>query len=397
MTTSVFIEPLDVLFLRGNKLFGDPGSYGEALIPPWPSVAAGALRSRMLADDGVDLAAFSAGKVKHQTLGTPAQPGSFAVTAFHPARRHAGGRMEALIALPADLVVTEDEVGKPALVRALRPTPPTSGLSSSMPFAQLPVLAETTRGKPAGGYWLTEAGWKQYLAGQAPVPTHLVKSATLWSLDHRVGVGLDAATGRAADSRLFSVQAVAMVEHGQRIGTDRETGKPVLADYDVGFLATVSGAAPPTDGLLRLGGDGRAAAIHPTADYRLPEPDYDQIAEAGRCRLVLATPGIFAGGWLPTGIIQADGEFRFDLHGVRGRLVCAAVPRAEVISGWDLAHWGPKPALRAVSAGGVYWLDQLDTTPDALRKLVESGLWPIAEHNDPRRAEGFNRCAVAAY
>ena len=29
--TSRFIEPLDVLFLRGNQLFGEPGSYGEAL------------------------------------------------------------------------------------------------------------------------------------------------------------------------------------------------------------------------------------------------------------------------------------------------------------------------------------------------------------------------------
>ena len=50
-----FLEPLDVLFLRGNKLFGAPGSHGESLVPPWPSVAAGALRSRMLADEGADL------------------------------------------------------------------------------------------------------------------------------------------------------------------------------------------------------------------------------------------------------------------------------------------------------------------------------------------------------
>ncbi len=35
-TQTTFIEPLDVLFLRGNKLFGDPGSHGESLIPPWP-------------------------------------------------------------------------------------------------------------------------------------------------------------------------------------------------------------------------------------------------------------------------------------------------------------------------------------------------------------------------
>ena len=28
-----FIEPLDVLYLRGNKLFGAPGSYGEIVVP----------------------------------------------------------------------------------------------------------------------------------------------------------------------------------------------------------------------------------------------------------------------------------------------------------------------------------------------------------------------------
>ena len=30
-TTHLFIEPVDALFLRGNRLFGDPGSFGEAL------------------------------------------------------------------------------------------------------------------------------------------------------------------------------------------------------------------------------------------------------------------------------------------------------------------------------------------------------------------------------
>ena len=45
--TSVFIEPLDVLVLRGNKLFGDPGSYGESL---GPAVAVGRRRRNPLGD-----------------------------------------------------------------------------------------------------------------------------------------------------------------------------------------------------------------------------------------------------------------------------------------------------------------------------------------------------------
>ncbi|HRD65587.1 MAG TPA: type III-B CRISPR module-associated Cmr3 family protein, partial [Candidatus Competibacter sp.] len=90
MTDYRFIEPLDVLYLRGNKLFGDAGSYGEALMPPWPSLAAGALRSRMLADHGVDLAAFTRvcerlpelSDALHTCLGTPQKPGNFRVSLF---------------------------------------------------------------------------------------------------------------------------------------------------------------------------------------------------------------------------------------------------------------------------------------------------------------------------
>jgi hypothetical protein len=54
-------------------------------------------------------------------------------------------------------------------------------------------------------------------------------------------------------------------------------------------------------------------------------------------------------------------------------------------------------ARRAAPAGSVYWLEDLDTTAEALRKLAEYGLWPNAPENTARRAEGFNRCALAAW
>ncbi len=393
-----FLEPLDVLFLRGNKLFGDPGSYGESLVPPWPSVAAGALRSRMLADDGVDLPAFAAGRVTHPTLGTPENPGAFRVTTFQMARRFADGRVEALVAPPADLVISEMD-GKAALVRALKPSAPAAGVLSSSPLPNLPVLAEAERGKSASGYWLTEAGWQQYLAGKTPLPVELIKSIELWRIDPRVGVGLDATTRRAADGRLFSVQAVAMIKRGHRIGTKKGNAgeKPILADYEVGFLAGVAGAMPPASGMVRLGGDGRAAAIHSAAP-NATEPDYAAISLAKRCRLVLAVPGIFPEGWQLPG---TDAAGRFHLGEVSGRLVCAAVPRAEVVSGWDLAALNgkgqPKSARRAAPAGSVYWLDELDATPEALRKLAETGLWGEVAEDAQRQAEGFNRFCLAAW
>lgn len=379
MSHTVFLEPLDVLFLRGNKLFGDPGSFGEALVPPWPSVVAGALRSRMLAEDkSVDLAAFARGEIVHSTLGSPEKPGSFTVTAFHLARKTSDGVVEMLIAPPADLVVFENDVGEPTAMCALGPTVPAARLQSSTPLALLPVLGEHERRKPALGYWLTEAGFKKYLAGTVPETSELVKSTALWSFDHRVGVGLEASTRRASDGRLFSMQAVDMCA-------------------GVGFLASVTGAEPPTAGTVRLGGDGRAAAVS-VAERPRDAADFSAIAAARRCRLVLTTPGIFAGGWLPIGVSQlAEGDYRFELHGVRGRLMCAAVPRFEVVSGWDLAKWQPKTAQRAVPAGSVYWLAELDATPEALRNLVEQGLWGEPCDDVARRAEGFNRFTFAAY
>lgn len=379
-TDARFIEPLDVLFLRGNKLFGDPGSYGESLVPPWPSVAAGALRSRLLADERVDLAAFARGEVDHPSLGTPAAPGSFAVTAFHLARRFANGRVEPLIAPPADLVVSESEskVG----VRCLQPTVLVTGLQASASLPMLPVLAEVQRGKPASGYWLTQSGWEKYLQGGTPAAGDLIKANQLWAIDHRVGVGLDAQTRRAADGKLFSVQAVSMVQH-----------QHAAAGFDVGFMAAVTGAALPKDGNVRLGGDGRGAALH-VCDASLPLADYTAISAARRCRIVLTTPGIFANGWRLPG---ADAAGHFALGGVRGKLVCAAVPRSETISGWDLARHQPKPAQRVAPAGSVYWLEEIDATPEALGKLVAAGLWAEPCEDASRRAEGFNRFAFAAY
>jgi len=208
---------------------------------------------------------------------------------------------------------------------------------------------------------------------------HVVATDSLWKTEARVGVGLDAARRRADDGKLFSLQAVSFTA-------------------GVGFAVQVQGAPLPA-GMLRFGGDGRGARLEPAAvDW--PESDWEAIVQSRRARLLLTSPGIFERGWLPTGAGEpscSEGAI-FELAGVRGRIVAAAVPRAQVVSGFDLARWQPKPAQRAAPAGSVYWLEDLDATSEALRKLAERGLWTEAQYNDDlRRAEGFNRVALAQW
>lgn len=369
-----FIEPLDVLFLRGNKLFGDPGSFGESLVPPWPSAAAGALRSAMLANEGVDLEAFARGLVNHPTLGTPAGPGSFAITGFTLARRLDDGRIESLHAMPADLLAEAGDEGQDFALRRMQPVAPVPELQCSAPLTRWPVLAQAERRKPVGGLWLTQSGWAAYLAGATPKIEHIVATDALWKIDSRVGVGLDGATRRAADGQLFTVQAAAFAN-------------------GVGFLASVAGAEPPSAGVLRFGGDGRGASVQ-QATHQPARADVVAIAKARRARVVLTTPALFPDGWRPPGI---DSQQRVQWAGLRARLVCAAVPRGDVVSGWDLAAQLPKAAERAAPAGSVYWLADLDATPEALRKLADMGLWPEDAQNASRRAEGFNRFSFAAW
>jgi len=378
METTRFIEPLDVLFLRGNKLFGDAGSYGESMIPPRPSVAAGALRSAILARDGVDIAAFATGeeRARHPALGTPANPGPFRVLDFQLAWHGAkgDGKAECLYPLPADLVAVHDDSGHLRLDQiSPRTLPP--GLHSSKATTLLPVLAQAERAKPQSGYWLTQSGMQAWLRGGLPkIEKHLLESRHLWAGDERVGIALDPEARRAGDGKLFSMQGAAF-----RKG--------------VGFAVRFAEETLTDGTLLRFGGDGRGAVLRQWTGRPL-SVETDRIATDRRCRIILTSPGLFPAGWRLPGVAE-DG--RFELQGVRGRVVCAAVPRAEVVSGWDLAQWAPKPAQRAAPAGSVYWIDELEATSEALGKLADHGLWPETGYDSQRRVEGFNRFTFASY
>ncbi len=386
----VFIEPVDTLALRGNKLFGAPGSFGESFVPPWPSVAAGALRSALLVRRRHDFGAFKKGEVEDEELGTPTRPGTFAITRFQLARRHGNGAVEPLFGMPADLSIARREHEELSM-RRISPLGRLAEIQTSAATQAIAVLAAPEREKPIGGLLLTAGGWRRYLSGQDIEADQVVRSSDLWRAEARIGIALDASRGAAADGALFTSENVVFVKREHSGG-----GECALASA-AGFLAEVTGATLPDSAMLRFGGDGHAA-IATRVEVDVPTVDYGAVAQAGRCRLILTTPGLFERGWLPTGVSGADKEdLRFKLHGVEGRLVCAAVPRAETISGFDVAAQRPKPAQRVAPAGSVYWLDDLQGSVADLRNLAARGLWSVPVENPVRRAEGFNRVALGLY
>lgn len=339
---TVFLEPLDVLYLRGNPHFGTAGSHGAALMPPWPSLAAGAIRSRLMAE-GEPLDALAGFRLTHFGLA-----------------RLADSRAEPLLPLPADVMVTTEALDD---ARYAQPIP--IGLPSSYPLPKLPVFAHDKPSKPQAGLWLNRAGIAAWLTGAPITKDHLVRSKDLWQSDPRLGIALDPGKRTAAESRIYTAEAVAL-----------EPG--------IGFVATYEGApALPANALVRLGGDGRGAVARMPA-FSFPEPDWARIEQERRFRLLLVTPAPLPNGWRPAG--------------VPGKLVAASVNRAETVSGWDLAAndkgGAPKRAQRVAPAGSVYWFEDFDGDLNALQTLARTGL---ALTDPARAAEGFGKLAIAPW
>lgn len=381
MTAYRFIKPLDVLYLRGNRLFGEGPGAGEALMPPWPSVFAGALRSWMLTEAGVDTRAFGRGEASlppelQTALGTPAEPGTFAVREATLARRAGDGSVEPLYPLPSDLQLNKSDDDAGVELRRMVPTAVPPGVRTSLPLTErIPALAQDQRVKPVSGYWLTAEGWRQYQAGETPQAGQLVPASQLWQREQRLGIGLDNNRGSAANGQLYTTEVIA-------------------PSSDVGFLVGIDGVDDglmPRDGMIRLGGEGRGARVETIAS---PPEEGPEMPSTTNLRLVLRSPGVFPGGWRLPGM---DHEGGWSLGGVSARCVAAAVPRPVTVSGWDLAHNAPKPAQRAVPAGAVYWVTDVEGDGADLAALADRGLWPdqeLASTDKGRRAEGFNRFTV---
>ena len=340
---SVYLEPLDVLYLRGNKLFADAGAHGEALMPPWPSLAAGAIRSRLMAA-GASLDALA----------------DFRLSQFGLARLHEGEVAEHLWPLPADVIVS-DEAGL-ADATYLLPCPTPTGIVSSHALPKLPTLQTKIPGKPVAGLWLTGAGITGWLGGQPLNAKHFARSGDLWQTDPRLGIALDPKTRSAADGKLYTTETIALKK-------------------GIGFISAYESSANQlSDGsLVRLGGDGRGAVVRAITPPSTA-PDWARIEKEGRFRLMLTTPGLFSGGWRP--------------DGVPATLVAASVSRAETVSGWDLVTNKPKPAQRVAPTGSVYWFENFMGDLAVLKALAHNG-FPI---EDPARyAEGFGKLAIAPW
>lgn len=340
------IEPRDSLIVRDGRPFGpDPGVRATSLEFPFPSTLAGGARNRFgLAADGL----FERSEANLDRVRDLIVHGPLLVEIVAPD--------EQLVwygPAPADALVTdvEDKVQ----VLAVEPMPMPAGSESNGPHDLLPIgarapfPAKLSTDPPRFWHWDSLEDWlhlreaASWLGSEAQVEPAKLGIGRL-PRDRRMHVSIEPGPQTALDGALFQTSGLSFTLPGRR-----RFALAVRASADFPHFA---------GGLAPLAGERRVVTWRPrTEDFpECPSKLAEAIATSRACRALLMTPALFDAGYRPA----AGGPLLRRSNGVTITLRAAAVPRPQVVSGWDVAansfQGEPKSTRRLAPSGAVYYL-----------------------------------------
>jgi CRISPR-associated protein Cmr3 len=385
----VRIEPFDVLMFRDSKPFSAGESFrARSVFPPTPYPFIGAFRSQILAEIlpnmGADFAAFAdALRSSHSlnlsdlisVIGTSDDYGQLSFQGPFPALLTKDNFGHLYFPVPYDLGTTSrlSPIGASLL---------NYETNSCVHDHRAPqIWSRKTLGKPPQEAFLTDRGLIRYLKGEMPTDGEM--SRALAQREERAGIALDSAT-RTAKQGLFYITEML------RLGS----GYP---DGEIGFALNIQGLTAfrdsgdirlqpfslPKSAPIRLGGEGRAASYQvvdadPLSSLKnCGEEIAREIDEKGQFKLYLASPAVFAGGWLPDCLKQdgVEDDWKLQLgdnQSIQVGLTAAVMGKPLPIGGWDLASRAPKPMLKAIPAGSTYCFKIIGNSKGVGNRLIKA-------------------------
>ncbi len=183
------------------------------------------------------------------------------------------------------------------------------------------------------------------------------------SHDVRVHASIDTSAGTSRDGMLFSTTGLDFIH----MNGDKFSQEEISIDADDSNL--------PARFIAPLGGERRLAEFsrhdEDSSLWECPEglPEID-----GNLRLVLATPAMFAKGWLPDWLDESTLTGTIPNTNITAKLISAVTERWQPVSGWSYERGmtGPKPMRRSVPAGSVYFFRIMNGTLDAKSLWLKS-------------------------
>ena len=344
------ITPHDPIIARDARPFGF-GLRMKSLDWPYPSVLAGSVRTLL-------------GKMNSRDFDPKTVAALKKVSVSGPFPLYNG---QLYLPAPGDILI-EEQQNNTRRAYPLRPAMLQEGEGCNLPHKDLlpAMLPEDVGGefKPArvAPFWSMEkmVAWLQGDGDRFEAPPDLdnIKEPQgfldLPGKESRTHVKIKRESGTAEDEMLF-----------ETIGLDFGVkGVQIAARVDTGEFIWKNALHP-------IGGERRLAVWKAgnNPGWNCPHEITDALRDKQRLRMVLATPAVFSGGWLPGWIDKETlmgtppGADDFTL-----KLVSACTDRWKPLSGWNLETRGPKPIRRLVPAGSVYFFEVTEGNPAELAK-----------------------------
>ncbi|MDD3654446.1 MAG: type III-B CRISPR module-associated protein Cmr3 [Desulfotomaculaceae bacterium] len=349
----ISIDALDTLFFRDGKPFtmGDD-NWAGGFFPPPPGVIYGSLRSAYFANNIGQLSLAN----------TPDDPtANLEIKGVFVRLGKDSSFREAYFPLPQDCVCKKNNKKNQDRVYLLS-LKELTGVHSSCPLDC--ALVGDDKVERAEGAYFSASTLSDYLRNNREF--YLAKQIDDYLLlEPKTGIGRQSKTRTSVDGKLY------------RAGMYR------MKDMDL--MVDLSGLDLPESGIMKLGGEGKAAYY---TKVNQNEDTLGQIELDGRrFKLYLATPAFFVGGWLPHWIDEET--FIGNHQGIRVKLISAAIGKPLALGGFDLKSKSPKTMRRAVPAGSVYYFEIL--AGDTQEVLTHFHNKCISDYNPE---QGYGLCFV---
>jgi CRISPR-associated protein Cmr3 len=373
------IQPRDPLIFRDGKPFNaTPGARAQSLPFPYPSTLAGGVRTRAGRDASGKFDSQQIDSLLHQSIRGP----------LLVALDESGKLVEWLFPAPADSLIVEADdklQGQRYWVRPVDlPAGAATNLEPGLPVSVNPVVKQKPHAKaPRFWNWETMQAWLEHPNDAALVDLSKIGITGL-TPEGRVHVRIDAEAGTASEGFLFQTS-------GLEFSTMPQVGNQKALSKFQQYALAVEADADLEPGVDFLGGERRV--VHWTrSSETLPAcPNTIRKAIAGQkhCRLLLATPAVFAQGYLPKRVCH-------NTPGLKVAIVAAAVPRYRAVSGWDAQLGTQKASRRLTPAGSVYFLS-LEGDEPAIEQFMD-GVWMNTVSDDEQeRRDGFGLALLGVW
>ncbi|MBK8563981.1 MAG: type III-B CRISPR module-associated protein Cmr3 [Saprospiraceae bacterium] len=330
------LQPLDTLFFRDGKPFarGDE-SWADGNFPPNPSVIYGAMRTALATVKGKEITFLEVPKKLGEKF--------FQIKGIY----YNCGNVNYL-PLPLDLVEYKTdaegiEAQQRHKVNLLHLGHVKSILSEKKSFLKYLLHPEEfQQAENLDGGLISESQLSAYLAGTISIIDDAYKLGDFIKSEPKVGIGRNDATRSAEEGLLYRVDTKRLDKIEMRIITSD-------AEYSTDNV---------NRSVVHLGGETKLIQIkkvgRDTLEIRKPN------LQKGQFKIYLCTPAFFTKhGWKPD----------LERIGIQATLVAACVGKPISIGGYDIIKNEPKPMLKAVPAGSVYYYETEEEPESIFNKI----------------------------